>query len=45
MGVAAPPRRALRSADIAMYRAKSQGKGNYAIYEPSMHAPSSSGSS
>ena len=27
----------LRAADIAMYRAKSQGKGHYAIYEPSMH--------
>jgi diguanylate cyclase (GGDEF)-like protein len=27
----------LRDADLAMYRAKSRGKGRYAIYEPSMH--------
>jgi len=27
----------MRSADLAMYRAKSDGKGRYAIYEPSMH--------
>jgi diguanylate cyclase (GGDEF)-like protein/PAS domain S-box-containing protein len=27
----------LRSADLAMYRAKSEGKSRYAIYEPSMH--------
>ncbi len=27
----------MRSADLAMYRAKSEGKGRYAIYEPSMH--------
>jgi diguanylate cyclase (GGDEF)-like protein len=26
-----------RSADLAMYRAKSEGKGRYALYEPSMH--------
>ena len=26
----------LRSADLAMYRAKSEGKGRYALYEPSM---------
>ncbi|MCL6550482.1 MAG: EAL domain-containing protein [Acidothermus cellulolyticus] len=28
----------LRSADVAMYRAKRAGRGRYAIYEPSMHA-------
>jgi diguanylate cyclase (GGDEF)-like protein/PAS domain S-box-containing protein len=27
----------MRSADLAMYRAKGEGKGRYAIYEPSMH--------
>jgi len=27
----------LRSADLAMYRAKGDGKGRYAVYEPSMH--------
>jgi len=27
----------LRSADLAMYRAKSEGKSGYALYEPSMH--------
>jgi diguanylate cyclase (GGDEF)-like protein len=27
----------LRDADLAMYRAKSRGKGRYAAYEPSMH--------
>ena len=27
----------MRSADLAMYRAKSEGKGRYALYEPSMH--------
>jgi len=27
----------LRDADLAMYRAKSRGKGRYALYEPSMH--------
>ncbi len=26
-----------RSADLAMYRAKGEGKGRYALYEPSMH--------
>jgi diguanylate cyclase (GGDEF)-like protein len=29
---------AIRDADLAMYRAKAQGKGRYAIYEPYMHA-------
>jgi diguanylate cyclase (GGDEF)-like protein/PAS domain S-box-containing protein len=28
----------MRSADLAMYRAKNEGKGRYALYEPSMHA-------
>jgi len=27
----------MRSADLAMYRAKSEGKGTFALYEPSMH--------
>ena len=27
----------MRSADLAMYRAKGEGKGQYALYEPSMH--------
>jgi diguanylate cyclase (GGDEF)-like protein/PAS domain S-box-containing protein len=27
----------LRSADLAMYRAKADGKSRYAVYEPSMH--------
>jgi diguanylate cyclase (GGDEF)-like protein/PAS domain S-box-containing protein len=27
----------MRSADLAMYRAKSEGKGRYAVYEPAMH--------
>jgi diguanylate cyclase (GGDEF)-like protein/PAS domain S-box-containing protein len=27
----------LRSADLAMYRAKADGKSRYALYEPSMH--------
>jgi diguanylate cyclase (GGDEF)-like protein/PAS domain S-box-containing protein len=27
----------LRSADLAMYRAKADGKSSYAVYEPSMH--------
>jgi diguanylate cyclase (GGDEF)-like protein/PAS domain S-box-containing protein len=27
----------MRSADLAMYRAKNDGKSRYAIYEPSMH--------
>jgi diguanylate cyclase (GGDEF)-like protein/PAS domain S-box-containing protein len=27
----------MRSADLAMYRAKNDGKGRYALYEPSMH--------
>ncbi len=27
----------LRDADLAMYRAKAQGRGNYAIYEDTMH--------
>ncbi len=29
---------AIRDADLAMYRAKAQGKGRYAMFEPSMHA-------
>jgi diguanylate cyclase (GGDEF)-like protein len=29
---------AIRHADLAMYRAKAQGKGRYAIFEPYMHA-------
>ena len=28
----------MRSADLAMYRAKGEGKGRYALYEPAMHA-------
>ena len=28
----------LRDADVAMYRAKGQGKGGYALFEPQMHA-------
>lgn len=28
----------LRNADMAMYRAKSEGKGRYCFYEPAMHA-------
>jgi diguanylate cyclase (GGDEF)-like protein/PAS domain S-box-containing protein len=28
----------LRNADLAMYRAKAQGKGRYEVYETSMHA-------
>jgi diguanylate cyclase (GGDEF)-like protein/PAS domain S-box-containing protein len=31
------PSEIMRSADLAMYRAKSEGKGRFAIYEPSMH--------
>jgi predicted signal transduction protein with EAL and GGDEF domain len=27
----------MRSADLAMYRAKGEGKGRYALFEPSMH--------
>jgi diguanylate cyclase (GGDEF)-like protein/PAS domain S-box-containing protein len=27
----------LRNADLAMYRAKNQGKGNYVVFEPRMH--------
>ena len=27
----------MRSADLAMYRAKSEGKGRYALFEPSLH--------
>jgi diguanylate cyclase (GGDEF)-like protein/PAS domain S-box-containing protein len=27
----------MRSADLAMYQAKGEGKGRYALYEPSMH--------
>jgi len=27
----------MRSADLAMYRAKTEGKSRYALYEPSMH--------
>jgi diguanylate cyclase (GGDEF)-like protein len=29
---------AIRDADLAMYRAKAQGKGRFAIFEPDMHA-------
>ncbi|MEP6619172.1 MAG: EAL domain-containing protein [bacterium] len=28
----------LRNADVAMYRAKADGKGGYAVFEPGMHA-------
>jgi len=28
----------LRNADLAMYRAKAQGKGRYEVFEPEMHA-------
>jgi diguanylate cyclase (GGDEF)-like protein len=28
----------LRDADLAMYRAKSEGKGRYAVYEPTLHS-------
>lgn len=28
----------LRNADVAMYRAKADGKGGHAVFEPSMHA-------
>jgi diguanylate cyclase (GGDEF)-like protein len=28
----------LRDADLAMYRAKSEGKGRYAVYEPALHS-------
>ena len=28
----------LRDADLAMYRAKSEGKGRYAVYEPELHS-------
>ena len=28
----------VRNADLAMYRAKGQGKGRFALYEPAMHA-------
>lgn len=31
------PEEMLRSADTAMYSAKSQGRGRYVVYEPSMH--------
>ncbi len=32
------PEHILRDADIAMYKAKSKGKGTYEIFDPSMHA-------
>src|SRR6185437_5553387 len=28
----------LRNADVAMYKAKEDGKGRYAVFEPGMHA-------
>jgi diguanylate cyclase (GGDEF)-like protein len=40
IGIAAGTKEAetlLRDADLAMYRAKSEGKGRYAIFEPGMH--------
>jgi diguanylate cyclase (GGDEF)-like protein len=40
IGIAAGTKEAeilLRDADLAMYRAKSRGKGRYAIFEPGMH--------
>lgn len=40
IGIAAggtDPDTLLRDADLAMYRAKSQGKGRYAAFEPQMH--------
>jgi diguanylate cyclase (GGDEF)-like protein len=40
IGIAAgikDPETLLRNADLAMYRAKSRGKGRYAVYEPGMH--------
>jgi diguanylate cyclase (GGDEF)-like protein len=40
IGIAAgtkEPETLLRDADLAMYRAKSRGKGRYAIFEPGMH--------
>ncbi len=40
IGIAAgtkEPEILLRDADLAMYRAKSRGKGRYAIFEPGMH--------
>ena len=32
------PEQFIRDADTAMYRAKAQGRSNYAIFEPAMHA-------
>jgi diguanylate cyclase (GGDEF)-like protein len=40
IAVALPDREAaelLRNADVAMYAAKSRGKGRYAVFDPSMH--------
>ena len=31
------PQELLRNADVAMYRAKQEGKGNYQVFDPSMH--------